>query len=115
MVDPVGAFTGTGAQRMYAVAPSDVGLVAAGTDVLEEGADDLDPDGHWDAAVWTSIDGEHWIRLPGNDPSMSALADQGRQEIKALLPIEGGFLALGAEGESGSDWDGRVWTGTPAT
>ena len=72
------------------------------------------PTGHWDAAVWTSLDGEEWIRLPGDDPSMSTLADLGHQEIKALLSIEGGFLALGAEGESGSDWDGRVWIGRPA-
>ena len=28
-----------------------------------------------------------------------------------LLPIEGGVLALGAEAESASDWDGRVWMG----
>ena len=89
-----------------------VGLVAAGTDVLVEGIDSLEPDGHWDAAVWTSIDGEDWIRLPGNDPTMSTLADLGQQEIKALLPIDGGFLALGAEAESGSDWDARVWIGT---
>ena len=112
-VDPTGAFTGDGAQRMFAVTTSDAGLVAAGTDVLLGGVDALEPDGRWDAAVWTSIDGEHWIRLPGNDPSMSTLADQGRQEIKALLRIEGGFLALGAEGESESDWDGRVWIGEP--
>ena len=112
VVDPSGAFSGDGAQRMYAVAASDVGLVAAGTDVLAEGVDETEPDGHWDAAVWTSIDGEHWIRLPGNDPNMSTLADLGHQEIKALLPIEGGFLALGAEGESGDDWDARVWIGT---
>lgn len=44
---------------------------------------------------------------------MSTLADIGHQEIKALLPIEGGVLALGAEAESASDWDGRVWIGTP--
>jgi hypothetical protein len=109
------AFIGEGAQSMYAVAVSDVGLVAAGTDVLLAGIDEAEPNGHWDAAVWTSIDGEDWIRLPGNDPSMSTLADQGRQEIKGLLSIEGGFLALGAEGESLSDWDGRVWIGTPAS
>jgi len=60
----------------------------------------------------TSIDGESWIRLPGVDPSMSTLADPGRQEIKALVLIEGGFFALGAEGESESDWDARVWIGT---
>ena len=101
---------------MYAVAVSDVGLVAAGTDVLEDGIDEAEPE----RALGCRRSGrrstaKHWIRLPGNDPSMSTLADQGRQEIKALLSIEGGFLALGAEGESGSDWDGRVWIGTPAT
>ncbi|HET9250028.1 MAG TPA: BTAD domain-containing putative transcriptional regulator, partial [Actinomycetota bacterium] len=118
VADPANAFVGVGEQHMYAVARSvdpDVGLVAAGTDVLPPDADVSEPEGHWDAAVWTSIDGEHWIRLPGDDPSMSSLADQGRQEIKAVLPIEGGFLALGAEGESGSNWDGRVWIGELAT
>jgi len=114
VADPSGAFVGDGEQHMYAVAASEgVGLVAAGTDVLAPGADGSEPNGHWDAAIWTSIDGEHWIRLPGEDPSMSTLADLGHQEIKALLPVEDGFLALGAEGESGSDWDARVWIGTP--
>jgi hypothetical protein len=39
---------------------------------------------------------------------MSMLADIGHQEFKALLPIEGGVPALGAEAVSASDWDGRV-------
>jgi len=62
--------------------------------------------------VWTSVDGEDWLRLPGDDSSMSTLADIGHQEIKALLSIEG-VLSLCAEAESASDWDGRVWIGTP--
>ncbi len=81
---------GTGAQRMYAVAASDIGLVAAGTDVLEEGADEPDPErslGRRRSGRRSTA--KHWIRLPGNDPSMSTLADQGRQEIKALLSDRG--------------------------
>jgi hypothetical protein len=95
------------------VAASDVGLVAAGSDILAPGSNDLEPEGHWDAAVWTSLDGLHWERLPGHDLSMTTLTDLGDQEIKALIPVDGGFLALCAEAGFESDWDGWVWIGTP--
>jgi hypothetical protein len=36
-----------------------------------------------------------------------------RGHIRVVLTIESGFLALGAEAETASDWDGRVWIGTP--
>jgi hypothetical protein len=39
VVDASGELTGDGAQRMYAVAESDIGVVAAGTDVLAAGTD----------------------------------------------------------------------------
>ena len=66
-----------------------------------------------DGAVWTSLDGDTWERLPPNHPSMTPLADIGFQEVAELLPIDGGFLAFGSEGLSETDRDARVWMGTP--
>src|SRR5262245_34575914 len=95
---------------MYTVAASELGLVAAGSE------DYTGADGRRerDAAVWTSLDGVHWIRLPGDDPTMTALTDQGFEEIKGLIKLENGFLALGAAGptEAEADLDARVWIGT---
>jgi len=104
--DPSAAFGGEGAQRMYAVTSSSIGVVAGGSDRSED-------DGAWDGAVWTSLDGVQWERLPGQDPAatMSTLTDVGDQQIQALIPIEDGFLALGAE-KGYDDWDARVWIGT---
>ncbi len=110
VVEP-SAFGGDGAQEMFAVSSSETGIIAAGSDRLPAETDPLERGGHWDAAVWTSLDGVDWIRLPGDDPSMTTLTDLGDQEIKGLISIEGGILALGAEAGQGSDWDGRVWIG----
>lgn len=96
-------FGGPGDQRMYAIARSDRGFVAAGSDVTDDS----------DGAVWTSLDGDTWERLPPNHPSMTPLADIGFQEVAELLPIDGGFLAFGSEGLSETDRDARVWMGTP--
>ena len=99
--DPAGAFGGAGAQRMFAVTSSPLGVVAAGED--DVGRDT-------DAAVWTSADGTTWERLPGDTPAMSALTDFGRQSIKVLIASDDGFLALGAEGR-GADDDADAWIG----
>jgi hypothetical protein len=99
---------------MYTVVSSDLGLVAAGREDYTGAGGELERD----AAVWTSIDGAQWQRLPGDDPAMTTLTDQGFQEIKGLIPLEDdGFLALGAEGptEDDQDLDARVWIGRPNT
>jgi hypothetical protein len=97
-------FGGSGDQHMYTVAASSLGLVAAGSEVTEEDTD---------AAVWTSIDGVIWERLPGHAPTMTALTDVALQEIKGLIPFDEGFLAFGAEGTTKDELDARVWIGTP--
>jgi DNA-binding SARP family transcriptional activator len=101
--DPTGGFDGPGDQIMYTVLPTPVGIVAAGSEVLEP---------EWDAAVWTSVDGVSWERLSGDTPAMSALTDIGNQEIKALMWTGSGFLALGSE-RGGVDWDAQAWIGEP--
>lgn len=103
--DPSGLFGGAGDQIMYAVLSTPVGIVAAGSEVLEP---------EWDAAVWTSIDGISWMRLSGDTPAMYALADIGDQEIKALIQTETGVLALGGE-RGGGDWDAQAWIGERIT
>ena len=102
--DPT-TFGGRGQQRMFCVTVSDLGFIAAGSD-------QTDPD-HWDAAVWTSIDGVNWERSRSVGSQMTALTDIGDQEIKALLPFEGGIMAVGSERAPGEDWDARVWIGAP--
>ena len=104
--DPGAVFGGSGDQHMYTVAASSLGLVAAGSEVTEEDTD---------AAVWTSIDGITWERLPGHAPTMTALTDVALQEIKGLIPFDEGFLAFGAEGTTKDELDARVWIGTPIT
>ena len=103
VADPSSVFGGEGDQRMFAVASSALGLVAAGAD-----DDGLDVDG----AVWTSLDGTTWQRLPKDSPAMSALTDIGDQDIKVLIPVESGFLALGAE-RGATDYDADAWIGEP--
>jgi DNA-binding SARP family transcriptional activator len=95
-------FGGEGPQQMFTVACSPDGLVAAGRDGIGPGAD---------GAMWTSVDGLRWERVPPD--TISALADPaGRQSVKVLLPIDDGMIALGAEGR-GADEDADAWIGSP--
>ncbi len=98
--DPAGVFQGDGSQQMSAVAASDVGLVAAGSEVLNG----------TNGAVWISADGTAWARVPAGSPEIAPLVDFGRQGIRALLTTDDGFVALGWEGRGGDD-DADVWIG----
>lgn len=98
--DPEGVFGGPGPQRMFTIACSPNGLVAAGADGAGPATD---------GAVWTSPDGEHWARAPAS--TVTALADPaGRQSVRVLLPLTDGWIALGAEGR-GADEDADAWIG----
>ena len=65
------------------------------------------------AAVWTSLDGTTWTRLPVDSPEGSTFNDFGGQAIRALLVVDDVFVALGREGRGGDD-DGDIWLGRPA-
>lgn len=109
--DASGVFGGEGDQRMFAVASSsELGIVvAAGAEDVGSEVDALDP---IDAAVWTSSDGGRtWDRLP-ETPETSALTNYGSEQVKALIPIANGFLALGTEGRE-ADKDADAWIGRP--
>jgi hypothetical protein len=101
--DPSARFGGDGPQRMFTVTSSPFGAVAAGADGV--GADS-------DAAVWTSIEGSTWGRLPPGTPAMSALTGYGGDLVKVLVPAPGRLLALGAESQGLSEV-ADVWVGRP--
>jgi DNA-binding SARP family transcriptional activator len=98
--DPTRVFEGDGSQQMSAVASSDVGLVAAGSEVLNG----------TNGAVWISADGTTWARVLPTSPEIAPLVDFGRQGVRALLTTDDGFVALGWEGRGGDD-DADVWVG----
>jgi DNA-binding SARP family transcriptional activator len=100
--DPSGALGGSGSQQMSAVADSDVGLVAAGNEVLNG----------TNGALWVSADGTTWSRVPPAE--ITTLADFGRQVVRALVTTQDGFVAFGWEGRGGDD-DADAWIGRVAT
>ena len=67
------------------------------------------------ATVWTSVDGEHWVRVPhdefvfGGDFEYDDRAYEVR--LTDVTAWEGGLVAVGFEGSSGSnpDGDAAVW------
>jgi hypothetical protein len=90
-------FGGDDFQVMLSVAVGGPGLVAVGG----EGSED-----DWDAAVWTSVDGVAWTRVP-HDESVFA-GNQGMTSVAVGGP---GLVAVG--GGSGEGADAAVWYWTP--
>lgn len=103
--DPTGSLGGSGTQQMSAVASSGDLLVAAGTEVVGPKTE---------AAIWTSTDGTTWVREQPDSSKMSALIQNGRPGVRALLGTEDGFVALGRKGRNGGD-DADVWFGQLTT
>ena len=65
-----------------------------------------------DAAVWTSVDGDTWVRV-GDDPVVfgdesSVDGAEGNQVIIDLASGSLGLVAVGADGKPG-DYDAAVW------
>ena len=103
---------GLGDQRPLAVAVGPAGVVAVGLDVAEG----------TDAAVWASIDGADWARIP--DPA-TTLGGPGNQEARgvAAWPVGSpvvGFVAVGtdtlvtgvsapADGTESAEIDAAIW------
>jgi hypothetical protein len=95
-------FGGSGDQRMEAVAvlPDGAGWLAVGSSA---GPGDLD------AAVWRSVDGQAWNRVP-DDGALGGPGDQGMRDVVAG---PAGLVAVGTDGGSAAAWtstDATTWT-----
>ena len=91
---------GAGNQRMFSVTVGGPGLVAVGRD--ESGGDS-------DAAVWISVDGITWSRVPGDEAVFGGAGDQRIQRMVGVTVGGPGVVAVGREG-SAPDTDAAVWT-----
>jgi hypothetical protein len=90
-------FGGTGSQRMNSVALGGPGLVAVGS--VGSQVDDL-----VDAAVWTSVDGITWTRVPHDEAVFGGERIQTMESVTAGGP---GLVAVGGDELTGS---AAVWT-----
>jgi hypothetical protein len=102
-------FGGTLSQEMNSVTVGGPGLVAVGFD---GGHDHMDGSGieDLDAAVWTSVDGLTWSRVPADD---SVFGGPDNQAMQSVTVGGSGLVAVGYDGEN--DWfeppgDAAVWT-----
>jgi hypothetical protein len=99
-------FGGPDNQVMQAVAAGGPGLVAVGYD--ESGGDR-------DAAVWTSVDGLNWTRVPHDE---AVFGGSGAQWLSGVAAGGPGVVAVGydASAQGGPVWtsvDGLTWTQVP--
>jgi len=90
-------FGGPANQDMSAVVAGGPGLVAVGEDFYG---------GDVDAAVWTSVDGMTWTRVPHNE---SVFGGPGNQQMLDVAVGGPGLIAVGYDNPSG-DRDAAVWT-----
>ena len=101
-------FGGPETQAMEAVAVGGPGLVAVGFD---------GSGGDFDAAVWTSVDGVAWARVPHDE---AVFGGEHVQAMSDVVAVGGGFVAVGRDdspaGVSLAVWtspDGLTWTRVP--
>ena len=86
-------------QAMYGVVAGGPGLVAVGYEADSPGMEE-------NAAVWTSVDGLNWRRVPRDEAVFGGPDNQGMENVTAGGP---GLVAVGYD-ESGGDRDAAVWT-----
>jgi hypothetical protein len=100
-------------QGMWAVTTGGPGLVAVGLDGLL-GSQFLSTGGvPEDAAVWTSVDGVTWGRVPHDESVFGGHWGQGMLGVVAGGP---GLIAVGYDGQSAAVWtsvDGVTWSRVP--
>lgn len=108
--DPEDPVFGAGARWIYGVTVGGPGLVAVGM------ADGPDGEGG-DAAVWTSVDGFTWSRVPHDE---ALFGGPGHQEMTDVTAAGSGLVAVGVDesqdGEVSAVWtstDGLTWTRVP--
>ncbi|MGI9666214.1 MAG: hypothetical protein ACR2N2_03815 [Acidimicrobiia bacterium] len=84
------------------------GVVAGGPGIVAVGSvnsgDDPDPRTGADAAVWTSIDGITWSRVPHDDAIFGGADNQEMLDVTVGGP---GLVAVGREGQN--VWDYALW------
>ncbi len=90
-------FGGEGIQRMNSVTAGGPGLVAVGQDTGEL---------EFDAAVWTSVDGTTWSRVPHDE---AVFGGEDGQEMASVTAGGPGLVAVGTD-DSGDFGDAAVWT-----
>jgi hypothetical protein len=99
---------------MDGVAVAEIGLVAVGSEWPEHGTYGSALD--FDAAVWTSVDGITWSRVPHDE---SALGGDGWQFMRGVFVGDPGLVAFGGDsgpGDGGVVWvsaDGITWSRIP--
>ncbi len=97
----IAVFGGDGEQQMLSVTAGGPGLVAVGFD------GGLDNQGS-DAAVWTSVDGIVWSRVPLNE---SVFGGDGQQRMLSVTVGGPGLVAVGFDTTLDADRaDAAVWT-----
>jgi len=110
------AFGGPGAQAMTAVETGGPGLVAVGYESLtpDESEPPMAADADRDGAVWVSVDGSIWARVPHDE---AVFGGEGDQVITGVASGPVGIVAVGraADGDQASAavWvsaDGSTWS-----
>lgn len=91
------AVFGGGNVSMYGVVAGGPGLVAVGHEITN---------GDSDAAVWTSVDGLTWTRVPHNESVFGGPSNQKMLDVAVGGP---GLIAVGYDND-GTDRDAAVWT-----
>jgi len=89
-------FGGPGTQEMTSVTTGGPGLVAVGSDTTEVGYETA-------AAVWTSVDGITWSRVPHDEAVFDGV------EMNSVTVGGPGLVAVGLVGPYGGR-DAAVWT-----
>jgi hypothetical protein len=97
-------FGGLSDQVMSSVTAGGPGLVAVGQDWSG---------GHGDAAVWTSVDGLVWSRVPHDEAVFGGPSDRlpSERSMSSVTAGGPGLVAVGYDW-SGGDQDGAVWLST---
>ncbi|MEE8407790.1 MAG: hypothetical protein V3S32_11660 [Acidimicrobiia bacterium] len=95
-------FGGANSQTMWDVTVGDFGLVAVGHD----GHGILDDVPDVDAAIWTSVDGDSWSRVPHDEEVF------GGAWITSVTVGGPGLVAVGGTDGYFTDGDAVVWTST---
>ena len=90
-------FGGASGQLISGVVVGGPGLVAVGYDFSG---------GDYDAAVWTSPDGDVWTRVPHDE---SVFGGRVNQKMNGVVVGGPGLVAVGQD-DSGGDRDAAVWT-----
>ena len=99
----IGAGAGPGNQNMAAVVYDGHQFIAVGT-VAGPGGDE-------DGGVWTSVTGGSWSSVEG----LGALVASGDQEIRRVIRVDGGIIAVGWDSSPGRGRDAAVWESPDGT